>query len=148
MMTHMSESDVVMAWRSVIWGHARVIEGMSENVRAEYGVTLNEFEALLHVAVAEPILQKDLARRLTLTPGGVTRMLDRLVKSGWVVRSGHDADRRGKAVTLTREGRAQFERMNADHERDIERYFGAFCSADELRTITEVFGRVARRSME
>lgn len=140
----MDDLEAVLAWRAVITGHARVIRSMSENMRTQHGLALKEFEAMLHIAVHgdEPLLQKDLAERLTLSTGGITRMLDRLESAGWVARSCHNTDRRGNTIALTPAGHEKFESMNTSHEQDIHTYFGAHCTQEELRTLTQAMTKV------
>ncbi|OHU29406.1 MarR family winged helix-turn-helix transcriptional regulator [Mycobacteroides chelonae] len=144
----MEDLEVVSAWRAVISGHARVIRSMSENMRAQHGLTLKEFEAMLHISLNgdRPILQKDLAQQVTLSTGGITRMLDRLESAGLVARNCYDNDRRGNAISLTPAGREKFDDMNASHEHDIQTYFGAHLTAEELRTIIRVMNKVRDQS--
>jgi len=75
---------------------------------ASHGIGLSDFEAMHHLAEAPGgrLRRVDLARRLALTPSGVTRLLGPLERRGIVAReaSGHDA--RATYAVLTRSGRA------------------------------------------
>lgn len=63
-----------------------------------------------------------LARRLGISPGGLTRRLERLEKEGWLVRERDLEERRRIAVTLTQQGEQRLkaslsERMRAARDR-------------------------------
>jgi DNA-binding MarR family transcriptional regulator len=72
-----------------------------------HGLGLSDFAALHHLAEAPGtrLRRIDLARRLALTPSGVTRLLDPLERRGIVAREhdGHDA--RATYAVLTRSGK-------------------------------------------
>jgi DNA-binding MarR family transcriptional regulator len=72
-----------------------------------HGLGLSDFAALHHIAEAPGarLRRVDLARRLALTPSGVTRLLDPLERRGIVAREqdGHDA--RATYTVLTRSGK-------------------------------------------
>lgn len=140
----MTDPEAMSAWRAVILGHARVIRSMAVNMRTQHGLTLNEFEAMLFIDLNgdKPTLQNDLAQGLTLSTGGITRMIDRLESAGLVARNAHRTDRRSNTITLTAAGREKFERMNASHEQDIQTYFGAHCTRDELRILTRAMEKI------
>jgi DNA-binding MarR family transcriptional regulator len=73
-----------------------------------HGLGLSDFAALHHLAEAPGgrLRRVDLARRLALTPSGVTRLLAPLERRGIVTREqdGHDA--RATFAVLTRSGKA------------------------------------------
>ena len=74
---------------------------------AAHGLGLSDFAALHHLAEAPGgrLRRVDLARRLALTPSGVTRLLGPLERRGIVAReeAGHDA--RATYSVLTRSGK-------------------------------------------
>jgi DNA-binding MarR family transcriptional regulator len=73
-----------------------------------HGLSLSDFAALHHLAQAPGgrLRRGDLARRLALTPSGITRLLAPLERRGIVTREqdGHDA--RATFAVLTRSGKA------------------------------------------
>src|SRR5271165_6440496 len=75
---------------------------------AVHGLGLSDFAALHYLAEAPGgrLRRVDLARRLALTPSGVTRMLGPLERRGIVAREegGHDA--RATYAVLTRSGKS------------------------------------------
>jgi DNA-binding MarR family transcriptional regulator len=70
-------------------------------------LTLNDFECLLVLSRAEDSRMKrvELARRLILTPSGITRLLEGLEQEGLVRRTTCPTDLRVAYAELTPEGR-------------------------------------------
>jgi DNA-binding MarR family transcriptional regulator len=75
---------------------------------AVHGLGLSELAALHHLAEAPGgrARRVDLARRLALTPSGVTRLLGPLERRGIVDREEDGADARATYAVLTRAGKA------------------------------------------
>jgi DNA-binding MarR family transcriptional regulator len=60
-----------------------------------------DLDALEHLEAVGPLTQRQLGRRLAITSGAVTMLVDRLAEAGWVVRRPHPGDRRAVLVELT-----------------------------------------------
>lgn len=73
-----------------------------------HGLGLSDFAALYHLADApgHRLRRVDLARKLALTPSGVTRLLAPLERRGLVGREQDGSDARATYAVLTRSGRA------------------------------------------
>jgi DNA-binding MarR family transcriptional regulator len=65
------------------------------------GVSVPELLALEHLADGKGLGPSELARRLQLTSGSVTSLVDRLEASGHAVRAAHPSDRRRVVVLRT-----------------------------------------------
>ena len=72
----------------------------NEHLR-RFGLTVAQFEALAHIRNFQPITQTDLARGLTVSGGGISRMLARLEREGLICRQ---QNWKTKHITLTDEG--------------------------------------------
>jgi DNA-binding MarR family transcriptional regulator len=75
---------------------------------AAHGLGLSDFAALYHLAEAPAarLRRIDLARRLALTPSGVTRLLAPLERRGIVAREVDRHDARATYAVLTRSGKS------------------------------------------
>ncbi|MBI5113291.1 MAG: MarR family transcriptional regulator [Rhodovulum sp.] len=95
-------------------------------LRTEFGVTLPRFDVMAQLH-REPdgLRLGDLSRRMMVTNGNITGLIDRLVDEGLVVRAADPADRRATTVRLTRAGATMFRLMASAHERWIHEMFGA-----------------------
>jgi DNA-binding MarR family transcriptional regulator len=96
-----------------------LVEGqVRQGLKASYGTTLPRFDLMAQLdRAADGLKMGELSQRMMVTGGNVTGITDMLEKEGLVVREPDAADRRAFRVKLTREGRRQFRRMAAEHER-------------------------------
>ena len=91
------------AWRGLLRSHAAVVRDLDAELRAGHDLSLHEYEVLLTLAGAPEgrMRMSDLATAVVLSQSGLTRLVDRLVRDGFVVRRRCDGDRRGLNAELT-----------------------------------------------
>lgn len=110
----------------------RVTESqLREFLRAQHESTMPRFDvmAALHRADGE-LTMTELSRRLLVSNGNTTTVIDRLESDGLVQRVPSTADRRIINVALTAAGRRQFTRLAAEHEAQVDAIFGDVSAAD------------------
>ncbi|CAN5304856.1 hypothetical protein BH11ACT4_BH11ACT4_10840 [soil metagenome] len=83
----------------------------------------------------------ELAEAADLTTGAATRMIDRLAKAGWVVRSSDDNDRRKVLVRLRKERRGELGELYAGMSASWSDALSDKTD-DELSTVLELFDRM------
>ena len=117
---------------------------MNTRLVADHGLTINQYEALLHLARAEDrrMRRVDLAERLVLTASGVTRMLDGLERAGYVDRDACASDRRVTYAVLTEAGLDKLRTASESHVADIRAYFESRFSARELEQLVALLDRL------
>jgi DNA-binding MarR family transcriptional regulator len=96
---------------------ATLIESsLRRNFRDEFDFTLPRFEVLAQLD-REPggLVAGELSKRLMVSAGNVTPIIDRLITDGYVTRAPSSLDRRVQIVCLTIEGRRRFRRMAKKH---------------------------------
>jgi DNA-binding MarR family transcriptional regulator len=95
-----------------------LIEGsVRRRLREEFGETLPRFDLLAQLdKAAEGLTLSELSRRMMVSNGNLTALVERLVGVGWVDRQTSAADRRAQLVRLSESGRAAFARMASRHE--------------------------------
>lgn len=84
----------------------------------------------------------ELARDMTVSTSGLTRMIDRIESAGLVRREACPTDRRGLWAVLTPEGEAALGEALPDHVRDIHEVIGDALSPDEVELLTDLLRRV------
>ncbi len=104
------------AWRSYIDTYSDLASALEHDL-LEQGVGLGDYQVLVFLSEADGRSMRmcDLADRLQLSPSGLTRRLDGLVRAGAVVRRGSKDDRRVMMAVLTDEGFATLERVAPHH---------------------------------
>jgi DNA-binding MarR family transcriptional regulator len=117
---------------------------MSAELVAEHGLTINDYEALLHLSQAEDgqMRRVDLAGLLLLTASGVTRLLDGLETAGLVERASCPSDRRVTYAVLTEAGRTRLRQASVSHVAGVRAFFESRYSGEELEQLADVLGRL------
>ena len=120
------------------------MRSVEARLRAEHGLSANDFETLLHLARAEhgALRRIDLAERLRLTPSGVTRLLDGLEEAGLTGRRDCPADARVTYSVLTDDGREVLGLASCTHAAACEELIGAHLSPSELDELSDLLGRL------
>jgi DNA-binding MarR family transcriptional regulator len=87
---------------------------VASEVRREIGeeTTMPQFRVLAQVAEG-PLTVSALARKRRVSLQSMGELVQGLVERGWIARSPDPKDRRQYQLTLTPEGRSQYERANA-----------------------------------
>lgn len=101
--------DAALAFRfaRAVQAMAEASHGLSERFSRATDLPMADVRALAVLAVAgEPISTGQLARRVALTSGAATRLVDRLEASGHAVRVPDPDDRRRVLVTHTEDATA------------------------------------------
>ncbi|GIG59336.1 MarR family transcriptional regulator [Longispora fulva] len=94
-------------------------------IEEECGISHLMFEVLLILgrAGAPGMTMRAVAQEQVLTTGGATRLVDRMVDAGLVVRAADPGDRRVQVVRLTPLGEETTVRAARSHVENIRRYF-------------------------
>lgn len=103
-----------------------LIEGeVRRRLRDRFDVTLPRFDLMAQLDKAPGgMTLSDLSRRMMVSNGNLTGLVDRLVASGHLERRVSETDRRAQVISLTPAGRAEFRAMAAEHETWIDEIFG------------------------
>jgi DNA-binding MarR family transcriptional regulator len=109
-----------------------LIEGeVRSRLRERFDVTLPRFDLMAQLdKVPEGMTLSDVSKRMMVSNGNVTGLVERLVESGHLDRRTSDSDRRVQVIRLTKAGRAEFRRMAAEHERWIADLFSDLSPKD------------------
>jgi DNA-binding MarR family transcriptional regulator len=131
------------SWRNYIMT-AHDLAAALEADLAPHGLTMGDYEVLVWLSEAEENRMRmcDLAHALQLSPSGLTRRLDGMVKAGWVERASCAADRRVMFAHLTATGRAQMEAAAPIHVESVRRHVLEPLGADGVAQLGEIFGRI------
>lgn len=123
------------------------LESAAARDAARHGLTLAEFgvlEALHHLG---PMSLGELQRKVLVSSGGMTWLVDGLERRGLVSRTVSDADRRVRIATLTDEGRQLIGRIFPEHRAAIRDAVSGL-TREEQRRATQLLGRLARAATE
>lgn len=132
------------AWVSFLRAHAAITRALNADLLTEHGLTLNDYEVLLHLSHAEGGMMRrvDLAERVLLTASGITRLLDGLERAGFVEKASCKQDGRVSYAKLTASGRQKLGAAASTHVAGIEELFTGRFSESELRALADLFSRL------
>jgi DNA-binding MarR family transcriptional regulator len=116
----------------------------------EFKTTLPRFDLMAQLERAPHGLQMgELSRRMLVTGGNVTGIVDQLERGGLLVRTEDPADRRAYLVKLTKEGRRLFGQMAAEHETWIVKLFSGIAKREQralTESLTRLHGQLTRET--
>jgi DNA-binding MarR family transcriptional regulator len=132
------------AWVRFLRAHAALTRALSADLVAEHGLTINDYEVLLHLQRApEQMMRRvDLAERVLLTASGITRLLEGLEEAGLVERADCPTDRRVVYAKLTEAGEQKLREASGTHLAGIDELFTSRFGEDELGTLSSLLGRL------
>lgn len=104
--------------------HARLISRLDGELQAEHGISLRDYEVLVQLSEADgaALRMTELAERLFVSPSGLTRRLDGMVRDGLVKRQACVNDRRGTLAVLSDAGWSILETAAPTHVAAVRRY--------------------------
>jgi DNA-binding MarR family transcriptional regulator len=142
--TPRTTSPEIEAFVRLVRANFAVTRALSAQLSCDHGLSLNEYEALLHLAWAPESRMRrvDLANTLLLTAGGVTRLLDGLERQGFVAREESSSDRRVSYAVLTKAGRDKHRAARRSHTRQIRELLGAHYDETELIQLAGLLDRL------
>jgi DNA-binding MarR family transcriptional regulator len=129
-----------------------LIEGeVRSRLRERFDVTLPRFDLMAQLDKApDGMTLSDVSKRMMVSNGNVTGLVERLVESGHLDRKTSESDRRVQVIRLTKIGRAEFRKMAAEHESWIASIF-ADLSAKDVRDLMRLLAKTkasARKSAQ
>jgi DNA-binding MarR family transcriptional regulator len=138
---HTSHGD---AWGSLTRTHAAITQRLQEALAGSDLPPLPWYEVLATVAEAPEARMRmgDLAEALVITRGGLTKLVDRLVKAGLLERTFCETDRRVSYATLLPAGRELLAEMRPLVVAELDVAFAANLSAGEADVLRETLERV------
>lgn len=119
-----------------------LIEGeVRSQLREKFDVTLPRFDLMAQLdKVSDGMTLSDLSKRMMVSNGNVTGLVERLQAQGLIERRPAPNDRRAQLVNLTAEGRKTFRAMARTHENWIADLFAGM-SPEEAETLMQILGR-------
>jgi DNA-binding MarR family transcriptional regulator len=132
------------AFARLMRAHSILRRELDAEVLRPRGLTMNDFEALMHISRADEqrLRRVDLVDRLMLTPSGVTRLLEGLQEAGLVENLQCEDDARVTWARLTDDGNETLECVGASHTERLRVLFRDTLSEDEVEQLSELLGKL------
>src|SRR5690625_3753802 len=116
---------------------------LSNEFLKQYDLTTAQFDVLVQISTYEPLTQSELAKKDTVTQGGISRMLGRLEKERLIIRK---QDWKKKMIYLTDVGREKLENAFEAQLAFQTSLFDDCLSKEEQKTLLSLMSRVQKHS--
>ena len=132
------------AWRGLLKVHARMVKALDAELESEHGLGVTTYEVLMYLADAPDgrMRMHGLASSVLLSRSGLTRLVDRLEREGYIERQSCESDARGAWAVLTAAGRSKLTEARRTHLDGVRRHFLEHLSDDELDALGGIWERM------
>lgn len=137
-----SDRDLIALWHNLHHVHGAIRTALGEQLDRAGGCSLLEHDLMSWLEVDErrrPRM-RELAALLGMTPGGATRLVDRLVERGWVRRVQLPDNRREVYTELTAAGRKALAPARAAYFTALRDTLDAHIADTDITTLTTITG--------
>jgi len=124
-----SEHLELRLWLRMISCSMKMESILSQRLRKEFKTSMARFDVMSQLErFPDGLTMSELSRRLIVSNGAITGLVDKLAEAGLVTRHEDPKDRRSTIVRLTRKGRDNFLRMARRHEEWVVSILGELSS--------------------
>ena len=127
------------AWQALLHAHHQITRRLDAELRKEHDISFGDYDVLLRLARAPEhrLPMTELARRVMISPSGLTRAVDALSEEGLVTRERASDDARVVHAQLTDAGHDRVRQAAQTHLRGIREHFTGRLTNSQLRHVTE-----------
>lgn len=134
---------------SLIWLRLLRFTNMSNQQSNEFlkrfDLTTAQFDVLVQIYTFQPLTQSELAEKVTVTQGGISRMLVRLEKEGYILRQ---QEWKTKTIRLTEKGEEKMEKVLPEQLAFQSSFFDEVLTEEEQKTLYTLMTRVHKQSLK
>ncbi len=116
---------------------------LSNEFLKQYDLTTAQFDVLVQISTYGPLTQSELAEKVTVTQGGISRMLARLEKDQLIERK---QEWKTKTIYLTEKGKDKLENAFEAQLAFQSSFFEDCLSKEEQKTLLSLMSRVQKNS--
>ena len=134
---------------SLIWLRLMRFTNQSNQLSNEFlkrfDLTTAQFDVLVQIQLYQPLTQSELAEKVTVTQGGISRMLARLEKEGYIIRK---QDWKTKMISLTNKSEVVLGEAMPAQIAFQSSFFEEVLTKEEEKTLYKLMTRVHKASQE
>jgi DNA-binding MarR family transcriptional regulator len=129
------------AWRGMLRVHSAVFRELDRQLLAAHGFGIDSYGVMITLvgAPARRVAIGELGLRRNLSPSGISRSVDRLVKLGLVERANNPDDGRSLLVGLTANGLRRLREAQVSHHRIVREMLLAHLDRRDLKRLAELW---------
>lgn len=133
----------IQAFASLLRSHATLVRQIDQDLTAEGKVPLEVYDLLLELedAEGERLTMRELALRSVMSPSGITRLVDRMVKNEYVCRQSNPLDGRSTHAVLCPTGKRAREDAWPVLQESLKKHFAVQFSESEAESLRGLLAR-------
>lgn len=118
---------------------------LDADLAQKHCLALNMYDVLVQLVEASDhrLRMTDLARAVLLSRSGITRLVDRMAREGYVRREQDPQDARGVWTVLTDDGYERLRTASSTHLQGVSRYVVSRLEPDELAALGRACAKLA-----
>ena len=117
---------------------------LSNEFLKRFDLTVAQFDVLAQIYLYGPLTQSELAEKIVVTQGGISRMLTRLEKEGCIVRK---QDWKTKTISLTKKSEAIMAKAVPAQLAFQTSFFEDVLTKEEQKTLYKLMSKVHKYSL-
>lgn len=118
---------------------------LSNEFLKRFDLTTAQFDVLMQIKTYAPLTQSELAEKVTVTQGGMSRMLARLEKEELIERK---QDWKTKTISLTAKGEQMIDIATPYQLQFQSSFFEDVLTEEELKTLYTLMSKLEKNSRE
>ena len=134
--------ELVGLFRDLVRLETELWNRVEVTVQQAHGVPLAWLEIMQVVAATEGCRVLDIARALSITVGGASKVVDKVEAAGWCRRNPNPTDGRSNLIQLTEPGVGLLAAADVTFSAALATFVGAAASADELAQMSSTLRRL------
>ena len=135
-------TDLREVFNDLIRFEIEIWNAVESRLQAEFGLPLTHFEPMSVIARIPGCRVYDIAAELKITPGGASKLVDRIEASGYCRRLPNPDDRRSSLLELTLEGRRMLVKAGVVFDEELDRWLGSALPERALREFAATLTRL------
>jgi DNA-binding MarR family transcriptional regulator len=131
------------AWQLFFESAVALLDMLDGDFERDAGFPIQVYDVLVHLEDSpEGLRMNELAELILYSKSGLTRVIDRMEKTGLVRRHRPDNDRRSIFVIETPKGRRAMEQARTQHHDWIEQNFSGLLADTDIKALTRAFEKL------
>jgi DNA-binding MarR family transcriptional regulator len=141
------DEDEMRAWRGLVEATTAINADLDADLVEAFGLNQGDYAVLVCLSESPDRRMRmcDLAAQLRLSPSGLTRRLDGLVRDGLVCREPAPDDRRVSFAVLTSTGWSTLKAAAPIHVEGVRRHFLDHLGRAQIAQLGSAFAALAKR---
>ena len=116
---------------------------LSNEFLKRFNLTTSQFDVLIQIKTYAPLTQSELAEKVTVTQGGISRMLARLEKEELIERK---QNWKTKTISLTKKGEELMDTATPHQLNFQSSFFNDVLSEEELKNLYTLLSKIEKHS--